>query len=90
MEENYIVLDHHQQKALQALHDFAHETFLGYCEGHGAEEEKDLLQTFQWLVQEYIELIFATSKPFPEMEDWEKKSVYNKLMQCFNPTKIGD
>ena len=87
MEKDFIVLDEYQQKALQAIHDFAENTFQDFPEGFGAKEEQDLLRTFQWLVQEYIELIFAYSRTFSEMGMSRKKEVYNALMRCFNPTK---
>jgi len=87
MTEDYIMLDEYQQKGLHALHDFAENAFLGYAPGHGADEEIQLLMSFKWLVMEYIELMFASSKPLSSMSEGDRYILYKKLEKDFKPNK---
>lgn len=82
MKKDFIVLDEHQQNALQAIHDLADNVFLGYASGHGEDEEVQLLYSFKWFVIEYIELLFKTSPTLSEhMKEVEE---YKKRMEKLN------
>ena len=87
MKEDSILLGPCQQKALKAICDFAFNAFQGYAPGHGKEEEQELQESFQWLVTEYIELIFASSTTISELDKWDRKELYEILERSSKTTK---
>ena len=73
MDNQDYILDHDTYKAFMALRDFADNTFCGYPEGHGYDEEQELAKDFAWLVRDFIALLDASKQPVDEYVEHQQR-----------------